>query len=406
MTAAGSGTLSDMFRHFARREFHGHSIRYECLAGQLAEEPALAAPLLAAPPGQRRAILYLAAVQYLLRTRAPGHPLASYLPTLGGTRDIDDGLLPALADLVTAFGEELTTLCATRITQTNEARRATLIRPGLGRATELAAGRPLHLVELGTSAGLLLLTDRYACRYTATNGSAGAAGRTATYGPDGTSVGSDPLLLECAVRSTGWPAPAAVPLSVADRTGIDLAPVDATDPAATDWLRSCVWPEQTERLHRLDTALAEVARIRPRLVTGDMVGALPEVLAGVPDNALPCVFTSNAVTYLDPAARRALVDVLHEAGSRRDLAVVLNEASEAGAELFLGHRPEPAGPPGVLAVGLLTVVTWRDGLVGVEPLARTAPHGQSLEWVAPDGGVRASGNGPCPLTGCRPEAAP
>ena len=380
MRADEVDALAAMFRYFARHEFAGHSPRYAFLAERLADQPALTAPLLAAPPGQRRAILYLAAVQYLLRTRAPEHPLADYLPTLGGVRGIDPGLATALADLVGAYRDELTALCATRTTQTNEARRATAIRPGFGRATQLAAGRSLHLVELGTSAGLLLLTDSYACRYTSTGGS-GVPVRTATYGPDRARPDAAPLLLECAVPRPGWPAPAAAALPIVDRTGIDLAPVDATDPAATDWLRSCVWPEQTERLHRLDAALVEVARVRPRLVTGDMVAALPGVLAGVPDDVLPCVFASHAVTYLDPDTRRALVDVLTETGRRRDLAVVFNEVAEAGAQLFLGHRPDSAGPPGVAAVGLLTLISWRDGRVSVEPLARAAPHGQWLEWA-------------------------
>jgi hypothetical protein len=73
-----------------------------------APTPELARPLLAAPRPQQRAILYFAAVQYRL--------------------------------------------C-----------------PGIGRAADLTAGlpsgRPLALVELGTSAGLLLLPDRYGYRH-------------------------------------------------------------------------------------------------------------------------------------------------------------------------------------------------------------------------------------------------
>lgn len=361
-----------MFRHFARREFHGHSARYELLSEFVADRPELAAPLLAAPPSQRRAILYFAAVQYLLRTTAPGHPLSAYLPTLGGSRGVDADLPVALADLLSTYRRELVTLCATRTTQTNEARRAALLRPGLGRAGQLAAGRSLHLVELGTSAGLLLIGDRYACRYV------GPDGRAETYGPAGL---PESLTMTCQVRGDRWPDPAAAELPVGDRTGIDLAPIDAADPAATDWLRACVWPEQTDRLARLDAALAEVARLRPRLVAGDMVDQLPLVLSGVKEDVVPCVFASNALTYLDPAGRRRLVDVLARTGARRDLTVVVNEESASGAELFLGRRPTAAGRPGLLSVGLLTVVAWRAGVATVEVLARTGPHGQWLEWA-------------------------
>ncbi|HEX2771890.1 MAG TPA: DUF2332 domain-containing protein [Micromonosporaceae bacterium] len=360
-----------MFRHFAQYEFRGHSPLYERLSEFVADHAELAAPLQAAPPKQRRAILYFAAVQYLLRTTAHGHPLSAYFPVFGGTRPADDALAGVLTDLATTYRAELADMCATRTTQTNEARRTALLRPGFGRVAATAGGGRLALVELGTSAGLLLAPDRYACRYVR------ADGRDRTYGPNGAAA---LLTMTCEVRGKGWPDPAGEPLAVAARVGVDLAPIEPTDPAGTDWLRSCIWPEHTDRLARLDAALAEVAAVRPRLVAGDMVDTLPDVLATVDEDTLPCVFASNALTYLGRDGRRKLVEVLTELGRNRDLALVLNEASSAGAELFVGRRPAEAGPRGVLAVGLLTVVTWQGGRGAVEVLARTGPHGQWLEW--------------------------
>ncbi|MEV4629262.1 DUF2332 domain-containing protein [Micromonospora sp. NPDC049523] len=371
MTVTEEFALAEMFRRFARHEFRGVSPRYEYLSGLLAERPDLSGPLRAANPGQRRAILYFAAVQYLLRTTAAGHPLAAYLPTLGGGRGVDDGLGVAFADLVGAYRDELTAICGTRTTQTNEARRGAVLRAGFGRAAAYAEDRPLHLVELGTSAGLLLISDRYACRYV------GPDGRTETYGPAGV---SEALTMTVGLHGPGWPEPAAAELTIADRVGIDLAPIDATDPVATDWLRACVWPEQTERLARLEAALAEVALVGPRLVAGDMVQTLPTLLAEVPDEVVPVVFASMALTYLDRADRQRLAVILAEVGARRDLTVVLSEASVSGAELFLDRRPATAGPPGVLAAALLTVVAWRDGRATVEVLGRTGGHGDWLEW--------------------------
>jgi hypothetical protein len=312
MTPAEASELTRVFRHFARREFRGHSERYEYLSAAVADRPALAEPLLAAPPEQRLAILFFAAVQYLLRTVARGHPLAAYLPTLGGSRGVDSGLPAALADLVAGHRDALTALCATRTPQTNEARRAALLRPAFGRAAEVA-GRPLALVELGTSAGLLLISDRYAYEYR-------DRGRVESYGPPGG------LTMTCEVRGGRWPSPTATDVAVADRVGIDLSPVDPTDPAATEWLRACVWPEHTERLDRLDAALAEVAAARPRMVAGDMVSALPGVLSTVDDDVVPCVFSSSALMYLSTAERRRLAATLAGFGARRDLTVVLNEA--------------------------------------------------------------------------------
>lgn len=352
--------LARMFRQFADLEFRGESPTYERLARDLADAPELAGPLLAAPPGQRRALLYFAAAQYLIRTAVPEHPLRRYLRVLGGDRAPDDGLLTAFADLVATHGAALARICASRTTQTNEARRCALLRPALGRA---AGDRPVALIELGTSAGLLLLPDRYAYHYT--------GARDERHGPAGA------LTLTCEVRGAGWPDHLDRGLRIAARTGIDLHPCDPADPDAVNWLRSCVWPEQTDRLARLDAALAEAAAVRPTLVPGDMVTALPGVLASVGDGVLPLVFASNALTYLPGATRAALVDLLAAEGTRRDLAVVVNEAARVGVRLF--SAAAPAGPDAE-AIGTLAVVAWRDGVPSVDVLAETAPHGAWLSW--------------------------
>lgn len=355
-----------MFRHFAEREFRGSSPVYERLAQHLADQPDLAEPLLAAPPGQRRALLYFAATQYLLRTSVPEHPLRAYLRNLGGERAPDGGLWTAFTDLVRNHGGELADLCATRTTQTNEARRAALLRPGLGRAAALAADRPVALIELGTSAGLLLLPDRFGYRYRGDN-------RMERHGR---ADAPDALTMECAVRGPAWPE-VATDLAVATRTGIDLNPIDPADDDAVTWLRSCVWPEHAERLARLDAALAEARATGPTLIGGDLVATLPAVLTSVAPDALPVVFASNALTYLSPDGWAALVATLAAAGTGRDLVVVLNEAAICGLQLFSTGAPrEPKGE----VVQTLTVVAWQDGTPTVEALALTAPHGAWLEW--------------------------
>jgi hypothetical protein len=358
--------LVRMFRHFAELEFRGSSPVYERLALALADQPGLAEPLLAAPPGQRRALLYFAAAQYLLRTSLPAHPLRAYLPNLGGERAPDGGLLTTFTDLVRNHGGDLAELCATRTTQTNEARRAALLRPGFGRAAGLAAGRPVALIELGTSAGLLLLPDRFGYRYV-------GAGRVERHGR---ADAPPALTMECEVRGPAWPE-VAIDLAVATRTGIDLNPVDPADDDAVTWLRSCIWPEHAERLARLDAALAEARATGPTLIAGDLVARLPAVLAAVHPAALPVVFTSNALTYLSPAAWAALVATLAAVGADRDLAVVLNEAAICGLQLF--STGAPRGPKGLVAQ-TLTVVAWRAGSPSVEALALAAPHGSWLEW--------------------------
>jgi len=96
-----------------------------------------------------------------------------------------------------------------------------------------AAGRPLGLVELGASAGLLLLVDRYRIEF-------------AGFG----SVGDprSPVRLASTLRGPARPAlPARLP-AIASRVGIDLAPVDARDEPATRWLLACVLADRLDRI--------------------------------------------------------------------------------------------------------------------------------------------------------------
>jgi hypothetical protein len=212
-------------------------------------------------------------------------------------------------------------------------------------------------VELGCSAGLLLLPDRYGYDYDGHR-----AGR-----PDA----PDALVMRCALRA-GPPDGLDRRPPIAGRTGLDLRPIAADDPDGTDWLRSCVWPEHTDRAARLDAALAEARAVPPTLVAGDLLDTLPAALATAP--GLPVVLTSHALAYLPGDAQRRLADLLAAAGRRGDLAVIVNESVTHGAGLFAALPDEP-GPDTAP-----TVITWSGGRPAVEVLGRAEQHGAALHW--------------------------
>ena len=150
-------------------------------------------------------------------------------------------------------------------------------------------------MEVGASAGLCLLPDRYAYDY------------------GGTILGdpASPVRLSCEPR--GPVLIPATPPEVVWRRGIDLAPVDLGDPDAVRWLESCVWPDQPQRLARLRAAV-EVARADPPLVLqGDLLDQVGPVVAQAPAGATVVVFQRRH-------ARRerllGLADPRRSAGSR------------------------------------------------------------------------------------------
>lgn len=104
-----------------------------------------------------------------------------------------------------------------RFTQTNVPGRCAVLLPVL--ATLL---QPLALLEVGASAGLCLLPDRYGY----------------DDGPDARLPGSP--VLHCAV-SPGTPVPTRHP-EIAWRARLDLHPLDASDADDRAWLEALVWP--------------------------------------------------------------------------------------------------------------------------------------------------------------------
>jgi hypothetical protein len=112
--------LAEVMRRFADEELQGSSPLYERFARAAAEDTQLLSPLLAAPPTQRRATLYLAAIHRLVLQGAGGD-LAAFYPDVTETPAGSDPV-PALRVFLAEHDEELRALYATRNTQTNEGR--------------------------------------------------------------------------------------------------------------------------------------------------------------------------------------------------------------------------------------------------------------------------------------------
>jgi hypothetical protein len=120
--------------------------------------------------------------------------------------------------------------------QTNEVGRSAVLI-ALGHWLTARYGLPLILSELGASAGLNLMWDRYALDL------------------PGARLGPDDAVLRLAPDWTGTTPVRATP-AVADRRGTDLTPLDPADAKDRLRLSAYIWPDQTDRLTRTTAALA------------------------------------------------------------------------------------------------------------------------------------------------------
>ncbi len=229
---------------------------------------------------------------------------------LGGEASWDDPL-----ERHAAF---LRRFVAERNVQTNEVQRSWVLAPLFLRVCERTGADALHLIELGPSAGLNLVWDRYRYRY-----AAGDWGRAdaplSLVGDERRPVPSDVLEQRVDVRG---------------RVGIDLNPIDVRTDEGARLLKAWVWGDQTERLERMDRAISALREDPPELVRGDFVNLLPRVLAAAPGVALPVVFQTGALGYVEEQRRGLVRDALEAAGRERPLAFVSTGNPRTGERVW------------------------------------------------------------------------
>ncbi|WP_231754589.1 DUF2332 domain-containing protein [Halapricum sp. CBA1109] len=286
----------------------GPSPLYERLCRAAAADPALRALAREVPDDRSTANVFLAAVHRTLFDHSD-HPLGEYYPTVADDpRPPDDGLGDALRSFCVSHAGSLRPRLRTRRTQTNSVRRSAVLYPAITHVADRVEG-PLALVELGPSAGLNLLVDRY--EYDYSGSPAGDIGSAVTIETD--LRGGDPPL------STDPPA-------IHSRTGIDLNPLDLTDPEDAAWLRALVWPDQRERHRALASAIDLGREDPPEIVAGDLLADLPAVLESIPDDVPICVFDTLVLYQVPDDVRERLGSTIREYARERPLHWLAGEA--------------------------------------------------------------------------------
>lgn len=336
--------LAERFERFAEYEAAGYSPLYYTLCRSIAGDRELLELASKARPGQPVPNLFLGAVHYLL-LRGSEHDLRHYYASLAEEAGPADEAFAAFRDFALGHATEIESLLGTRLVQTNEVGRSACLFPAFAQVAALADGSELAIIEIGPSAGLNLIFDRYGY----------------TYGGLRTGVLDSPVQLRPELRGR---APRLLDLPrVAFRTGIDLNPLDVRDEDETVWLRSLVWPEHRERMKLLESAIEVARRDPPKLVRGEGAAMLASVAAEASADAALCVFHSFTLNQVPAEGRQRLFDTLLELSKERSV-VCVSMASGGGpdAEVLL---MQPDGG------------AWR-----TTTLARSHPHGLWLEWLA------------------------
>ena len=204
---------------------------------------------------------------------------------------------------------------------------------------------PLHLIELGPSAGLNLHWQRYRYRYV-------SDAMVHEVGADGG--------LAIATQLVGGLVP---PLGPVPRLGLSVGlERDHIDLNDRNGLKVLAWPDHRDRFRRLEDALSATEGLAVEIRAGDALGLLPEALADCPARGSICVFHTMTTYQFSKAEREALENLLMLASVRRPLWRLSMELSDGVYPLKLGR--------------------YADGARQTRILGFCDPRGGCLEWRA------------------------
>ncbi|MEY4270342.1 MAG: hypothetical protein RLZZ58_1558 [Pseudomonadota bacterium] len=232
--------------------------------------------------------------------------------------------------------------------QTNEAGRSASFMAGLLWLSDKIGAR-FELNELGASAGINTMMDRY--HYD-------LGGVTA--GPD-----ASPMRIKPVWRG---PPPPLADVDIVAISGCDQAPVDLSDPDAALRVKSYVWPENADRIARMDAAIALASAKRPDVVRADALDWVRTRLSTPQGAQVMRVINHSIVWQYIPGDRRRLISAAIAAAGRtatpeRPLAWMMLETNRETFkhELKVKYWPGPD--------------VWH-------LLAEAQAHGAWVEWLA------------------------
>jgi len=180
--------------------------------------------------------------------------------------------------------------------QTNEPGRSAGLMAGLLVLAERFGPR-IELLEIGSSAGLNLLIDRY------------------RFDLSGVTVGPEsPVLIRPEWRG---PPPPSVDVAIESVRGVDIQPIDPTSPEAERRLLAYIWADHAIRFPRVSAAIGMIRKKPVRLDRGDAADWVEAQLAEPQAAGVTRVLMHSIVWQYIPAAGQTRIEAaMHAAGAR------------------------------------------------------------------------------------------
>lgn len=337
---------ADSFREWgAMARAYDSPLYAELCAGIAADKDLLALAKLCSPD-QPAPNMLMGASHYLLM-RTPGAPLRRYYVNLTDIPLPPNEAFPLFRTFCLERRDDIAAMLQSRRTQTNAVRRCTFLLPAFQLAARMFNQRPFGLIEIGCSAGLLLGWDRYGYRY------------------DDVQVGNGQSTVQLRTTRRGaraMPLGDGIP-QVQGRVGIDINPIDLTDPDEADWIDALIWPELAERRALLQNAVEMLQAYPVELVQGDGIAQVGKLAARFERDVPLVVFHSIALYQVSAEKRQEFLINVGEIARVREVVCISAE--------WIRPAPTPE----------LHIHSWQSDQTTTTKLANMDAHGRWIEWL-------------------------
>lgn len=294
-----------IFNRFAEQEAEGSSPLYEYWSLNIAQDIELLTLIQLIPPNQPKPNLFFAAVQYLACEKQ--HHLARYYKNVTSSEFAQSFI--HLKDFCQQYRGSLQDIFQMKLVQTNELNRAAYLYPIFHRI-QTKHQKPLSLMEIGTSAGLLLNLDQY--YYEISEGE-----MKHIYGNEKSKV-------RIVAENNGQSIGALSALNINHRIGIDLNIVDLQKEEDYWWMQALIWPEHKTRKQQLENVQALNSKVRKTLLEGDFLTFIPKMMEQQDHTTQLIIFHTHVANQFSNELKQQLLQMLSEVSYKQPIYHVYN----------------------------------------------------------------------------------
>ena len=195
-----------------------------------------------------------------------------------------------------------------KLVQTNEVRRSAYLYPLIASIYEHEQ-KPLALIEIGSSAGLLLALDYY----------------NYCYNNDlRINLHEHPFTIQSVNKGNPLPITIKTKPEIKERIGIDLNVVNLQNPDEYRWMQALIWPEHQERRQQFMEAKEINESVEKVMLEGDAIQLLSKAIQLINKNHQIVIFHTHVANQLPKEVKESLIDVLKKESTIRPLYHIYN----------------------------------------------------------------------------------